>query len=187
VRRRLERAAQEPRIWKYRALSSCARVSGAPLVLQPLLLVGTGEIVLGEGVRFGWRDSPGFYSGYCHLEAAGPAARIEVGAATEFSNDVTIKSEGAGITLGAEVLVGSGVEIFDSDFHDLDPSRRRSGTPRMAPVAIADNVFLGQGVRVLKGARIGADSVIGAGAVVTGEIPAGVVAAGNPARVIREL
>ena len=187
ARRRLERVAQGPRIWKYRALSSCERLSGAPLVLQPVLFLGSGEIVLGERVRFGWRESPGFYSGYCHVEAAGAAARIEVGAGTEFSNDVTVKSEGAGIVLGADVLIGSGVEIFDSDFHDLDPARRRSGTPRMAPVEIGDNVFLGMGVRVLKGARIGADSVIGAGAVVTGEIPAGVIAAGNPARVIREL
>ncbi len=57
----------------------------------------------------------------------------------------------------------------------------------MAPVEIGDNVFVGMGARILKGARIGDDAVIGAGSVVTGEIPAGVVAAGNPARVVREL
>jgi maltose O-acetyltransferase len=57
----------------------------------------------------------------------------------------------------------------------------------MAPVEIGDNVFVGMGVKILKGSTIGDDSVIGAGAVVTGDIPAGVVAAGNPARVIREL
>ena len=57
----------------------------------------------------------------------------------------------------------------------------------MAPVEIGENVFVGMGVKVLKGVTIGADSVIGAGAVVTSSIPSGVVAAGNPARVIRDL
>ena len=57
----------------------------------------------------------------------------------------------------------------------------------MAPVEIGENVFMGMSVKVLKGVTIGADSVIGAGSVVTSPIPAGVIAAGNPARVIREL
>jgi acetyltransferase-like isoleucine patch superfamily enzyme len=114
-------------------------------------------------------------------------SRIEVGDRTEFNNNLMIKSEGAGIRIGRDGLFGANVEIFDSDFHDLHPARRKTGRPRVAPVEIGDNVFAGMGVRILKGAEIGSDSVIGAGAVVTGSIPAGVIAAGNPARVIREL
>ncbi len=98
-----------------------------------------------------------------------------------------LKSEGAGIRIGRDGLFGANVEIFDSDFHDLDPPRRTAGTQETAPVEIGDNVFVGMGVRILKGSTIGDDSVIGAGSVVTGAIPAGVIAAGNPARVIREL
>jgi maltose O-acetyltransferase len=89
--------------------------------------------------------------------------------------------------IGRDGLFGAHVEIFDSNFHDLDPRRRHGGTPRMAPVEIGENVFVGMGVKVLKGVTIGADSVIGAGAVVASSIPSGVVAAGNPARVIRDL
>jgi acetyltransferase-like isoleucine patch superfamily enzyme len=183
----LDRIARQARVWKYRALSDCARVSGSPLVLQPVLYAGTGRIEIGEGVRFGWRESPDFYTGYCHVEAAGPEALVRIGDGVEFSNSVMVKSEGAGVEIGRAALIGSFVEILDSDFHDLDPERRRGGTPRMAPVTIGENVFLGMGVRVLKGVTIGRDSVVGAGAVVVSDIPAGVIAAGNPARVVREL
>ena len=105
----------------------------------------------------------------------------------QINNNAFIKSEGAGIRIGADGLLGSGVEILDSDFHELHPARRRGGRPAMAPVDIGPNVFVGNGVRILKGVEIGAHSVIGAGSVVTGSIPEGVIAAGNPARVIREL
>lgn len=187
VRPAIEGAAQWPRIWKYRLLSTCRRVQGEPIVLQPVLFVGPGEVVLGEGVQFGWKASPLFYAGYCHVEVNSPAARVEVGDRTEFNNNLMIKCEGAGIKIGRDGLFGANVEIFDSNFHDLDPARRKAGTQRLAPVEIGDNVFVGMGVKILKGVTIGDDSVIGAGSVVSSSIPAGVVAAGSPARVIREL
>ncbi|HTR73906.1 MAG TPA: DapH/DapD/GlmU-related protein [Solirubrobacterales bacterium] len=183
----VEGMIQWPRVFKYRVLSTCRRVEGAPIVLQPILLVGPGRIAFGDGVLFGWRGSPLFYTGYSHLEVATPSAAIEIGARTEFNNNVFLKSDGGGIRIGRDCLFGPYVEILDSDFHDTDPALRRSGSHRPAAVEIGDNVFVGTGARVLKGAAIGSDSVIGAGAVVTGEIPAGVVAAGNPARVVREL
>lgn len=183
----LEAAFQRPRVWKYRLLSSCPHVSGMPIDLQPVLFVGSGRIVLGKDVQFGWKRSPLFYTGYCHVEAAGEHALIEIGDRTEINNNSMLKSEGAGIHIGAHGLFGAHIEIFDSNFHDLHPQRRHTGTPRMAPIEIEDNVFMGMSVKVLKGVTIGADSVIGAGSVVSSSIPAGVIAAGNPARVIREL
>jgi maltose O-acetyltransferase len=178
---------QRPRILKYRALSDCRPAGGEPVVLQPVLWIGPGTVTLGEGVQFGWRSSPLFYAGYCHVEVSSPESTIEVGDRTEFNNNLMLKSEGPGIRIGKDGLFGANVEIFDSNFHDLHPDRRHGGRPKMAPVEIGDNVFVGMGVKILKGSTIGSDSVIGAGAVVTGDIPAGVVAAGNPARVIREL
>jgi acetyltransferase-like isoleucine patch superfamily enzyme len=187
ARQAVEDIAQRPRIWKYRLLSTCKRVQGDPVVLQPVLFVGPGEVILGDGVQFGWKASPLFYAGYCHVEATSVESLIEVGDRTEFNNNLMIKCEGAGIRIGRDGLFGAHVEIFDSNFHDLDPARRQAGTQKMAPVEIGDNVFVGMGAKILKGSTIGTDSVIGAGSVVTGTIPAGVVAAGNPARVIREL
>jgi maltose O-acetyltransferase len=184
----VERVVQGPRIAKYRVLSTCRRVEGeSPIVLQPVLFVGPGRVLLGERVLFGWRGSPLFYTGYCHVEVAEAGAAIEIGDRTEFNNNVFLKSDGAGIRIGADCLFGPYVEILDSDFHDTDPRLRKAGTHRAEAVTVGDNVFVGTGAKILKGAVIGDDSVIGAGAVVTGEIPAGVVAAGNPARIVREL
>jgi acetyltransferase-like isoleucine patch superfamily enzyme len=184
---RLQELVQRPRIWKYRALSTCLRVSGKPVLLQPVLFVGSGRIVLGRDVEFGWPRSALYFTGYCHIEAAGPESVVAIGDGAQINNNAFIKSEGPGIRLGARVLLGSGVQIIDSDFHELHPKRRRGGTPVTAAVELGENVFVGDGARILKGVTIGSDSVIGAGSVVTTSIAAGVVAAGNPARVIREL
>jgi maltose O-acetyltransferase len=178
---------QQPRILKYRALSTCHNVVGSPVTSQPLLLRGLGTIRFGRDVVFGWRNSDGFYNGYCHIEAATPEASIVIGDGADINNNVLIKSEGAGIRIGANALLGSRICIYDSDYHDLDPRHRAGGRPRMAPVELQDNVFIGDRVVILKGVTIGADSVIGAGSVVTSSIPSGVIAAGNPARILRKL
>jgi maltose O-acetyltransferase len=178
---------QRPRIWKYRALSTCRRVTGSPLIYQPLLLRGHGTIAIGRDVEFGWRNSDGFYTGYCQLEAAPPESVIEIGDGAMINNNVLIKSEGPGIRIGSRALLGSRICIYDSDFHELDPRRRTGGRPAMAAVELGENVFIGDRVLILKGVTIGADSVIGAGSIVTAPIPSGVIAAGNPARVIGEL
>lgn len=184
---RLSARLRRVRIWKYRALSTCRRVSGSPIVLQPVLFVGQGEIILGSEVEFGWPTSMSFYTGYCHVEASTRDSVIEIGDGAQINNNAFLKSEGPGIRIGRGALIGSEVTIYDSDFHELHPERRRSGHPRMAPVDLGENVFVGDRVLILKGVRIGADSVIGAGSVVTSSIPAGVIAAGNPARVLRPI
>ena len=86
------------------------------------------------------------------------------------------------------VLIGVNVSIHDANFHHLDPSLRHvANDPEPASVRIEDNVWIGDNVKVLKGVTIGANSVIGNGSIVSRSVPAGVVAAGVPARVIRNL
>lgn len=93
------------------------------------------------------------------------------------------------ITIGQRVTVGANTIITDTDFHPLDPQVRyaRPLDGATAPVVIEDDVFIGMQALILKGVTIGKASVIGAGSVVTRDIPAGVIAAGNPARPIRAL
>lgn len=93
------------------------------------------------------------------------------------------------IVIGDNVIVGANSTIIDTDFHPLDPEARRL-TPQKgttAPITIEDDVFIGMNSLILKGVRIGRGSVIGAGSVVTKDVPPGVVVAGNPAQTIREL
>jgi acetyltransferase-like isoleucine patch superfamily enzyme len=185
--RYLGRAIHRARVLKYHALSTCPHVVGEPRRLQPVLFLGDGRILIGRDVEFGWPTSVGFYTGYCHVEAVSAESVIELGDGAQINNNAFIKSEGPGIRIGPRALIGSYVEIFDSDFHELDPTRRRGGRPRMAPVELCENVFIGEGAKILKGVTVGAHSIVGAGSVVTSSIPEGVIAAGNPARVIREL
>lgn len=93
------------------------------------------------------------------------------------------------ITIGDHVTVGANTTIVDTDFHPLDPDERKShpAEAKTAPILIEDDVFIGMNCLILKGVTIGKGSVIGAGSVVTKSIPPGVVAAGNPARVIRSI
>ena len=168
-------------------MSTCTRLNGSPFRWQPVLFLGPGAVTIGEDVEFGWPTAQDFYNGYSQVEAATPDACIVIGDHARISNSAFFKSEGPGITIGAHALLGSRVCIYDTDFHDLDPRRRHGGTPAMAAVELEENVFVGDRVIILKGVRIGKDSVVGAGSVVTRPIPAGVIAAGNPARVVREL
>ena len=93
------------------------------------------------------------------------------------------------ITIGERVILGANTTIVDTDFHPLHANVRMAepNAGGTASVIIEDDVFIGMNCLVLKGVTIGHGSVIGAGSVVTGNIPAGVIAAGNPARVIRSL
>ncbi len=178
---------QLPRVWKYQMLSDCQRVSGAPVASQPVLLKGRGQIRFGRDVQFGWHASPHYYSGYSYVEAGLPESVVEIGDGTLFNNSAVVRSEGPGIRIGAQALFGTNNEIFDSDFHDLHPARRRSGVPATAHVDIGDNVFTGSNVKILKGVTIGANTIIGNGSIVTGDLPADVIAVGVPARVLRAL
>ena len=90
------------------------------------------------------------------------------------------------ITIGAACQIGTRVQLLTAT-HPLDPEARRIGWEYGQSVTIADNVWLGGGAIVCPGVSIGEDTVVAAGAVVSRDLPAGVVAAGVPARVLREI
>lgn len=121
----------------------------------------------------------------CMIASISRGARLSIGAQCGFSG--TVVAAATEILIGDCVRSGANVTITDSDWHGLQPDARRGQHAATAPVRILDNVWLGLNVVVLKGVTIGKDSMIAAGSIVTKSVPEGVLAAGNPAKVIREL
>ncbi len=103
-----------------------------------------------------------------------------------FINYGGIVLDTAPVTIGDEVRIATAVQLLTAE-HPLDPVARRAGIELARPIAIGDGVWIGGGAIVCPGVTIGENSVIGAGSVVTRDIEPGVLAAGNPCRVIREL
>ena len=108
-----------------------------------------------------------------------------IGART-FLNFGVVALDVARITIGDDVQIGPRVQLL-TPTHPVDAELRRAKWEAASPIAIGDNVWLGGGVIVCPGVTIGDDTVVGAGAVVTRDLPSGVVAAGVPARVMREV
>jgi acetyltransferase-like isoleucine patch superfamily enzyme len=89
------------------------------------------------------------------------------------------------VSIGDNTMLAAGCYVSDADWHDLIDRTQPIGITR--PVTIGQNVWLGDGVTVCKGVQIGDNTIVGARSVVTGDLPANVIAAGNPARVIRDI
>lgn len=116
----------------------------------------------------------------CILSTMSSSAKVRIGDDCGLSGTVIAAFES--IILGNHVICGANTLITDSNWHPEDP---RSGTA--APVSIGDNVWLGVNATVLQGVSIGQNTLIGAGSIVTSDVPANVIAAGNPCRVIKPL
>ena len=134
-----------------------------------------GELLgsVGEGVEI----RPPFHCDY--------GSQIHIGARS-FVNFGLVALDVTSITIGDDVQIGPNVQLL-TPTPPIDPEERRSKVEAAKPITIGDNVWLGGGVIVCPGVTIGANTVVGAGAVVVRDLPANVVAVGNPARVVRNL
>ena len=121
----------------------------------------------------------------CLLNTHQEGAIIKIGDYSGFSGVVISAMER--VEIGTHLLCGANVLITDFDFHYVDPNRRQEVGSKSAPVVIENNVWLGINTVVLKGVRIGENSVIAANSLVIKDIPPNVIAGGNPCKVIKEL
>lgn len=177
---------QRVRIGIFLSLSTNSNIIGKPKINQPVMYVGNGSIAFDKGVELGYFPSPFFYNGNCHIEARTSRSNISIGNSVFINNNFTIISEES-VVIKDNVLIGTNVEIYDSDFHGVQPSKRRGNQHESCPVVIEENVWVGSNVKILKGVNIGQNSVISNGAIVTKNIPANVIAGGIPAKVIKQL
>ncbi|ROR90334.1 maltose acetyltransferase domain-containing protein [Nocardioides aurantiacus] len=124
------------------------------------------------------------------VEVRGPL-RVGLGEQLRLGDRVVVAGglvveDAAPVTVGDDVRIGHDVRLLTVTL-PLDAGQRRDGWRVARPVTIGPDVWLGDGVTVLPGVTIGAGTVVGAGSVVTRDLPAGVLAVGNPAAVIRQL
>ncbi len=111
--------------------------------------------------------------------------QLQIGTRT-FANFGLVALDVAVIAIGDDVQIGPNVQLL-TPTHPVGAETRRAKWEAAEPITIGDNVWLGGGVIVLPGVSIGENTVVGAGAVVTEDLPANVLAVGNPARVVRSL
>jgi maltose O-acetyltransferase len=155
------------------ALRRCTSVGRLPRVWGRVRVENMGEIVIGERVQI--RAVP-WVSELVSL----PGGRLEIGDGTFINAAVSICA-GELVRIGSRCQIGPRVMIVDNDFHvPGDPLTR----PESRPVVLEDLVWLGAGVMVLKGVKIGRAATVAAGSVVTRDVPPGAVVGGVPARPI---
>lgn len=160
--------------WQLRA---CNAVPPTVSVAGRVLIDNRGRIEIGHRVHFDGRIVA------TKLATTAPDARLSIGPRTFLNYGVSVGAQQQ-VTIGADCLIGQFTLIMDCDYHDL---LTRVAPGPSAPVVLEDRVWLGAHVIVLKGVRIGRHSAIGAGSVVTRDIPPACLAAGSPAQVIRHL
>lgn len=110
---------------------------------------------------------------------------ISIGENFYTNYNVTIL-DGAKVTFGDNVFIAPNC-VFSTSGHAIDSEQRGRGLEIAWPITVGDNVWIGANVSVLPGVTIGSDTIIGAGSVVNRDIPSGVIAAGNPCKVIRKI
>jgi len=153
-------------------VGSKARVWGKPVIRNH------GTLLIGERIRL--------VSTVATTEIAiEHGGTLEIGSGTYINYGCSIAASQL-VRIGTNCNIGTHVLLMDNDFHCLEPERR-SEKPPSAPIELEDNVWLGARVIVLRGVTIGAGSAVGAGSVVTKDIPPRCVAVGIPAKVIRRL
>jgi acetyltransferase-like isoleucine patch superfamily enzyme len=181
-----ELAATLLRFFWYEPLfrSQCASV-GEGFQMEGLPYIhGSGRITIGANVTFGGR--PDFIFG----NRGETFPELTIGEHTYVGHACSF-AVSSSVRIGRHCLLAAGVSVADYDGHPVDAARRRAGEPTPAdsirPVVIGDDVWVGANATILKGVHVGDRSVVAASAVVTRDVPADVVVAGNPARVVKHL
>jgi acetyltransferase-like isoleucine patch superfamily enzyme len=163
--------------------SQCESV-GQGLEMDRLpFMIGHGRIVIGDHVRLNGKSSFGFGNRWKGKP------ELVIGDHTYVGHGCTIAAADS-VRIGRYCLLADGVCIFDYDGHPIDALARRtqpSPPEAIRPVVIGDDVWIGARSVILKGVTIGDRAIVGCGSVVTKSIPADVVVAGNPARIVKSL
>jgi acetyltransferase-like isoleucine patch superfamily enzyme len=154
--------------------------------LQKMIISGSGSLKIGEDCFFGYKKGGYFYKGACELQPRYKNSKIIIGKNVRTNNNLFICCADE-VSIGDDTLIGEGVMIIDHDAHGIKPSERRNNIGKISSVILGKNVWIGSRVTILRGTKIGDNSVIGAGSIVKGEFPDNAIIAGSPAKVIKKI
>ncbi len=145
---------------------------------------GKGRLLLGDNVRIDGRCLIFFAVRYSELPT------IEIGSNTGLGHECVFTC-GKSIRIGADCRIASSVNFFDSPGHPVDPESRKAGKPALQsdvrPISIGNNVWIGSESAILPGVSIGDNSIVAFRSVVMSDVPANVIVAGNPARIVAKI
>lgn len=156
-----------------------------PNFQQKTIISGKGTVVIGEKCGFGYKIGGFWRGGSVEIQPRSENAKIKIGNSVHTNNNIFICAM-EDISIGNHTRIGQNVCIMDFEAHGTDPLQR-SKVGEIGTVEIAENVWIGNNVTILKNSKIGNNTIIATGAVVNGSFPANVIIGGIPAKIIKEL
>ena len=169
---------------KYELLSNNKPIGNYKLI-QAGQFIGKGKIIF-DNCQLGYWPSPKFYTGICYVEARSANSEIIISSGTIINNGFTCVSLNS-IKIGEKVLIGSDVQMYDSDFHSIEHVNGKRSDFLIKPIEIGNYCWIGSNVIILKGVKLGEGCVVAAGSVVTKSFDANSLIGGIPAKLIRKI
>ena len=160
-------------------------MSSYPVCEQKTLITGFGKVEIGKNCHFGYKPGGFHRGGAIEIQPRYPKAYIKMGNNISTNNNIFLCAANR-IEIGDDTLIGQYVTLMDHEAHGISPDKRRElGT--IGEVIIGKNVWIGNNVTILKDSQVGDNSIVAAGAVVSGKFPENVISGGIPAKIIRNI
>lgn len=161
-------------------------LGGNPSCQQVTLITGKGKIVLGKNCAFGFKLGGFHRGGSIEFQSRYETSQIKIGNNVATNNNLFFCAANY-IEIGDDCLIGQYVTIMDHDAHGVLPGARRKTSGTIGIVKVGRNVWICNNVTILKDTIIGDNSIVAAGAVISGKFPADVIIGGIPAKVIKKI
>jgi acetyltransferase-like isoleucine patch superfamily enzyme len=152
---------------------------------QKIFLTGSGYIKIGKNCSFGYKFGGFSYKSSIEIQPRYKDSIIKIGNNVSTNNNIFICAANC-IVIGDNTLIGQNVCIMDHEAHGIEPNKRKT-IGIVGEVIIGENVWIGNNVTILKNSKIGKNTIIATGAVVTGSFPENVIIGGVPAKIIKQI
>lgn len=156
-----------------------------PKFFQVVLINGSGQVEIGSNCSFGYKMGGFFKGGSIEIQARYVDSKIIIGNNISTNNNIFICAANY-IEIGDDTLIGQNVTLMDFEAHGIQPENRRK-IGKIGSIIVGKNCWIGNNTTILKNSKIGNNSIVAIGAVVSGVFPENVVIGGVPARIIKNL